>query len=290
MKVLVTGATGYIGAHVCKQLHQAGHNVIAIDKTFHQNNIVKYCTDLIKFNIGFEPWMGAPLKVDAVIHLAAYISVEESTQHAVDYYENNIRSCRYTLTEFVEYKHFIFASTGAAFDPQNPYAISKIVSEAYVKEIAFNCHTIFRFFNVSGLDTEFSPTGTPTHLIRRAAMAARGKIPALTIFGSDFDTRDGTCIRDYVHVIDLANTIVRVVEAGPQNTPYECVGSGTGFTVKEIIHAMEAVTGQTLNTNIGLRRAGDAPITLTPSVTKFMKTEHSIGDMCRSAYEFEGRT
>lgn len=289
MKILVTGGNGYIGAHVVKQLTERGHEVISIDENVDQNNISKYAKvlehDLTK------SYEGQDLNVDAIVHLAAYISVEESTQDPLKYYHNNLLSTYNLLTnKKFKTKHFLFASTGAAFDPKCPYATSKVVCEDVVKQLAAGKYSIFRFFNVSGLDAEFSPTGTPTHLIRRAAMAAAGKIDKLTIFGSDFETRDGTCVRDYVHVVDLANAICNVAENGPVNSPYECIGSGTGYTVKEIVKAMEKVVGKTLNIDMGPRRAGDAPSLLTPEVSKFMKPNHDIYDMCKSAYEREMRT
>lgn len=286
MKVLVTGGNGYIGAHTVKQLFLRGHEVISIDRNSYQNDISKYAKvitcDLI------EPYKGAPINVDAIVHLAAFISVEESTEFPFEYYENNIRStANLLLSDKIKTEHFLLASTGAAFDPKCAYATSKVACEDIVRQLAKGRFTIFRFFNVSGLDEEFSPTGVPTHLIRRAAMAAAGKLDGLTIFGDDFETRDGTCVRDYVHVVDLANAICNAVEHGPSNTPYECIGSGNGYTVKEIVKAMEKATGKTVNITMGPRRSGDAPSLLTPSVSKFMVPSHDIYDMCLSAYQHE---
>ena len=292
-KVLVTGGNGYIGAHVIKKLAlHGGFDISNIDYrplNDTPNNVEKYCYKTYNDDLTSEDYFEMyHIDYDAIIHLAAFISVEESVERPLKYYQNNINSTINLLQkEFGRYDHFLFASTGAAFDPTNPYATSKIVCEDIVKFKAANKFTNFRFFNVSGLDTEFHPTGNPTHLIRRAAMAAAGKIEKLTIFGTDFDTRDGTCIRDYVHVNDLANTIVKLVENGPVCTPYECIGSGTGYTVREIVTAMEKVVGKSINISEGPRRAGDAPVTLTPSVSTFMKAEHTIEDMCLSAYNHE---
>lgn len=288
MKILVTGGNGYIGAHVVKQLFERGHEVISIDENINQNDISEYATvihhDLVKL------YDGDMIEVDALVHLAAYISVEESTKDPMKYYVNNTISTFNLLSNpKFKFDHFLLASTGAAFDPKCPYATSKVVCEDIVKQLVAGKYSIFRFFNVSGLDPEFSPTGNATHLIRRAAMAAAGKLDKLTVFGSNFETRDGTCVRDYVHVIDLADAICNTVENGPTNSECECLGSGTGFTVKEIIDAMQKVTNKHINIDMGPARAGDAASLLTPHVSKFMKPKHTIFDMCLSAYEYEMR-
>lgn len=281
MIILLTGATGYIGAHVAKELHARGHSVYGLDKNTNQNNIDKYCTAVINCDLNTNK-LEDSWKWDAIIHLAAYISVEESVADPLKYYSNNINSTVNLLS--LETDHFLFASTGSAFDAQNPYSRSKIMCEEIIRSKCPN-HTIFRFFNVSGIDPEFSPTGNPTHLIRRLAMLATGKLDEFTVYGTDFPTPDGTCVRDYIHVIDLANAICNALDAGPMNTEYECLGSGTGYSVHEVVAAMEIATGLKLDVKYGPRRLGDAPIITTPWVSELLNPKYSLVDMCKSAYQ-----
>jgi len=131
--------------------------------------------------------------------------------------------------------------------------------------------------------------GAPTHLIRVAAMVASGKIPDLKIFGTDYDTRDGTCIRDYIHVVDLARAIVNAVERGPANTPYECLGSNVGYSVKEVISTMENVTGKKLNTIEAPRREGDAVSSVVDKLSDLVTLNKTIEDMCYDQYKLELR-
>jgi UDP-glucose 4-epimerase len=129
--------------------------------------------------------------------------------------------------------------------------------------------------------------GTPTHLIRVAAMVASGKLPHINIFGVDYDTRDGTCIRDYIHVSDVSNAIAKAVEQGPQNTPYECLGSNTGYSVLEVLDAMEQVTGKKLERIISDRRTGDAVASVVDKLSNYATLTKSIEDMCLDQYKLE---
>lgn len=291
-RILVTGGNGYIGSHLIKQLAEHGHRIDVIDYNPHQNLGVKnYLSKSSAFNLADITAFGTiDLYYDVIIHLAALISVEQSIYEPSRYYFNNLQSTQNLLRRSF-YDHFIFASTGAAFDPTSPYARSKVACEDIIREYASSSYsTILRFYNVSGLDPEFHPTGTPTHLIRRAAMAAAGKLNELTVYGTDFSTRDGTCVRDYVHVLDLADAICNTVEHGPSRTEYECIGSGAGFTVKEIITSMKQVTGIDFQVIEGPKRLGDAPSLLTPNVSKFMDAKRTINDMCLSAFDYERKT
>jgi UDP-glucose 4-epimerase len=190
------------------------------------------------------------------------------------------------LLDCVDTGHILFASTSSAIEMASPYARSKVCAEDVIKEKA-DGYTIFRFFNVSGTDGRNRQLGPPSHLIKIAAMAAAGKLPEIEIYGTDYDTRDGTCIRDYVHVVDLSKAIVKAVEAGATNTPYECLGSNQGYSVLEVLDTMERVSGVKLNRIISSRREGDAVSSVVDELSDFITLEKTIEDMCRDQYNFE---
>jgi UDP-glucose 4-epimerase len=289
MRILLTGGFGYIGAHVAAQLSSHGFSFDVIDKNFMSPN-----RDFVRHRAAatWEIDLQDPLfpnllsGYDVIIHLAAYISVEESTKKPAEYWKNNLGSTFAFDLSTVD--HLIFASTGTAFNPTNPYAATKVACERYLHDMRaagkLN-HTIFRFYNVSGLGNGIKPTGQPTHLIRIAALAARGEIPELTVFGSDYDTRDGTAIRDYIHVEDVAASIVNAIKKGPANTEFECLGTGSGSTVLEVIAAMEKATGKKINLKFAGRRAGDDVKTVCPSQYRHISISKTLEDMCLSAYE-----
>lgn len=283
MQVLVTGATGYIGSHVCKTLKEHGHTVTGWDINIHgeYNDISGYCdhfeyVDVTK-NIRGD--------FDAVVHLAGRSVVPQSMKEPTEYYRVNTMGTA-NIIDRVYTDHVIFASTSSAWEMASPYARSKVAAEDVIKEKASG-YTIFRFFNVSGTDKINRQLGSATHLIRVAAMVAADKLPGIEIFGTDYPTRDGTCIRDYIHVVDLAKSIVTAVESGPQNTPYECLGSNTGFTVLEVLDVMEQVTGKKLNRIISQRRPGDAIASVVDNLSPLCKLTKNIEDMCLDQYLLE---
>lgn len=284
MKVLVTGATGYIGSHVCKLLKEHGHHVTAWDTNIHgeYNDIRAYCDQFWPVDVNTRRVRG---EYDAVVHLAGRSVVPQSLLEPTEYYRVNVMGTA-NLLERVQTDHILFASTSSAWEMASPYARSKVAAEDVIKEKA-NGHTIFRFFNVSGTDGHNRQLGAPTHLIRVAAMVAAGKIPDIKIFGNDYDTRDGTCIRDYIHICDLAAAIVNGVEAGPANTDYECLGSNTGFTVLEVLDTMEAVTGKKLNRILAPRREGDAVASVVDNLSNLVTLTKTIEDMCYDQYNLE---
>ena len=285
MKVLVTGATGYIGSHVCKLLKEHGHYVTAWDINIHgeYNDIRQYYDEFGQFDITKE----VRGEFDSVVHLAGRSVVPQSLKEPTEYYRVNAMGTS-NMLDRVQTDNFIFASTSSAFEMASPYARSKVAAEDIIKEKSSG-HTIFRFFNVSGTDGVHRQLGAPTHLIRVAAMVAAGKFPHINIFGVDYDTRDGTCIRDYIHVSDLSAAIVKAVEYGPQNTPYECLGSNTGYSVLEVLDAMERVTGKKLERIISDRRAGDAVASVVDKLSNYATLTKSIEDMCLDQYNLEMR-
>ena len=284
MRVLVTGATGYIGSHVCKLLAEHGHEVWGFDKNIHGefNDVEHYCHKFWIQDIMDKYLHG---RADAVVHLAGRSVVPDSLKEPTEYYRVNVMGTK-NAVESLQHDHFLFASTSSAWEMASPYARSKVAAEDVIKEKA-NGYTIFRFFNVSGTDGVNRQLGAASHLIRVAAMVAAEKLPNIKIFGTDYDTRDGTCIRDYIHVVDLAGAIVKAVENGPVNTPYECLGSNHGWTVLEVLDVMEQVTGKKLNRVVAPRREGDAVASVVDKLSDFVTLSKSIEDMCLDQYKLE---
>lgn len=283
MKVLITGATGYIGSHVCKILKEHGHFVEAWDINIwgQYNNIQGFCDRFYHYDVTKK----VTGDFDAVVHLAGRSLVEPSVRNPTEYYFTNIFGTA-NMLDRVKTDHFVFASTSSAWEMASPYARSKVAAEDVIKEKATG-YTIFRFFNVSGTNGHFRQLNPPSHLIHIAALCAAGKIPQINIYGTDYPTRDGTCIRDYVHVVDLASAIVKAVETGPVNTPYECLGSDQGYSVLEVLDTMERVTGIKLNRVYANRRPGDAVTSVVDKLSNFITLRKTIEDMCLDQYNFE---
>ena len=288
-KILVTGAYGYIGSHTVKALSQHGYEVTALDNKVTFNDISKYVNKIFIDDItDMNYWYG---RYDHVVHLAAAISVEESQFKPWKYINRNIigtnNALHSTLHDFDNIK-ITFASTATAFNPVSVYAQTKLLAEKLIKEKAKH-FTNIRFFNVAGSDGEFGQTGKPTHLIRIAAEAAAGKRPYIQINGTDWPTYDGTCVRDYIHVNDIVNGIIKSVEQ-PSNNDYDCLGSGKNYSVRDVIATMKSVTGNDFKVIEGPRREGDAAvITLPDNVVNFYEPAHTLEEMCLSAYEAELR-
>ena len=236
LKVLVTGCTGYIGSHLCKVLFEAGHEITGLDIEWKKhNNVTRYCHRILIKDVTRHV---IDEDYDVIVHLAGLIQVEESVALPTRYYATNLGGTVNMLRQgFNGQPHFIFASTAGAFDAQSPYARSKLAAEDVIKEQSDN-YTIFRFFNVAGSDGMHRQVGRASHLIRIAAEAAAGKRDYMYMYGDDYDTKDGTCIRDYIHVVDLVNAIRDTIKHGAFNTSYECIGSGKGYSVKEVINTM----------------------------------------------------
>jgi UDP-glucose 4-epimerase len=285
--ILVTGATGYIGAHVLKELYKHVKTdeiyIQALDiDTNNRNYVNPYCHALLEIDVReFRPSMS----YDVIIHLAGLVQVAESMEKPYEYYDTNLNGT-INLLKNIKCNHFIFASTAGAFDPVSPYAKSKVAAEDVIRQLAPG-YTIFRFFNVAGSNGEHRQHGPSTHLIRVAAEAVAGKREKIIINGSDYPTRDGTCVRDYIHVVDLAKAIVKAALSIPKNAKYECLGSNKGFTNLEVLDIMKDVTGKDFHVEFGPRREGDPAVLQIDGTSEYLTIKRNLVDMCRSAYDME---
>ena len=284
MRILVTGCNGYIGSHVVYRLKVAGHHITGWDINVHgEHNNIGHYLDVSRNNDVRDNYIEG--EFDAVVHLAGLAVVPQSMITPLAYYVTNINGTANILKK-VKTDHFLFASTSSAWEMASPYARSKVAAEDVIRQLS-NDYTIFRFFNVSGTSGQFRQLGEATHLIRVAAEVAAGKRPYLNVFGTKYATRDGTCIRDYVHVMDLADAIAESIARGPARTPYECIGSNTGYTVMEVVDVMSKVTGKLIPIELSEPREGDAVKSVVDKLSPLVTLRRTIEDMCLSQYQLE---
>jgi UDP-glucose 4-epimerase len=292
MNVLVTGGAGYIGSHAVRELVAHGHRVVVLDNLSHGHResidprakfIEGSTSDLTLLTRTF-----ASHAIEAVMHFAADIEVGESVVNPHKYYQNNFANSLTLLSaiQSAGIKKLVFSSTAAVYgnpektpivessrrEPINPYGRSKMMVEMAIEDFcrAYGMgYTILRYFNVAGA----SPDGRigedhhpESHLIPRILMAAREPDEIVRIFGTDYPTPDGTCIRDYVHVVDLVRAHVLAIEkiTAGEGRVYN-LGSENGFSVREVISACEKVTGQKLNVSEEARRPGDPAVLIASS-------------------------
>ena len=284
MRVLVTGSNGYIGSHVVECLAQHGNQVWGADINVHgeRNDVAEYLQASYSWDVRGNDPQG---EFDAVVHLAGLAAVADSVVRPWDYYHTNVWGTRNVLSR-VATRHFIFASTASAWEMASPYARSKVAAEDVIREFTDD-YTIFRFFNVSGTNGRFRQLGEATHLIRVAAEVAAGRRDHVMVHGTDYATRDGTGVRDYVDVRDLARTITESVRRGPTRTPWESIGTDRGYTVLEVLQTMREVTGHAVPVKFGARRQGDAVSSLVDRVSDLVRLDHDLRDMCLSQYQLE---
>ena len=286
MSILVTGGCGYIGSHMVHELRDAGQSVVVVDNlsTGHTWALPED-VPLVVGNVGDEALIAKVIsthKVDAIIHFAGSIVVPESVADPLGYYQNNTVNSRNLMAAAVKggVKHFIFSSTAAvygnpetspvtedaALKPVSPYGSSKLMTEIMLADTAIAHDFRFvalRYFNVAGADPK-ARTGqsTPraTHLIKVACETALGQRPGMEIFGTDYATSDGTCVRDYIHVTDLVrahSAALAYLRNGGSSTIMNC-GYSKGYTVREVIEAVKRVAKVDFKVTESARRPGDA--------------------------------
>ena len=285
--ILVTGGAGYIGSHIVRDLGQKGFNPVVYDNlsTGNRDNILY--GDFILGDVGDTSPVKETIRkynIKSVIHFAAFIVVSESVSQPLKYYENNslntfklVKACIETGIE-----NFVFSSTAAVYgipetvpvpetalmNPINPYGKSKVVTEMLLKDVSlaypgFN-YIALRYFNVAGADREArigQNYKTPTHLMTLALRTALGDFPYLNIFGTDYNTPDGTAVRDYIHIDDLSHAHLLALDylkAEKQSRVFNC-GYGMGRSVLEVVEASKKITGIDFPTKSAERRPGDPP-------------------------------
>ena len=289
--ILVSGGAGFIGSHVCKLLNQKGYTPIVIDNlSTGYKEFVKW-GPLIKADIQDKQAVKDLIqkyKPIAAMNFASYINVGESVQNPSKYYVNNVANSTIFFETLIEnnVKNVVFSSTAAVYGnpiqdkideshpylPVNPYGQTKLMMEQILKDFsnAYDSkYVIFRYFNATGSDPELEIGEShypETHLIPLVVDALQGRRESITVFGDDYDTADGTCVRDYIHVLDLAEAHVLGVEhllAGKDSCIMN-LGNGNGFSVSEVIDVVKKVSGKEIPVTAGSRRDGD-PGTLVAS-------------------------
>ena len=284
--VLVTGGAGYIGSHVVKQLGAAGHTVVTLDNLSRGNRGAVLHGELVQGDTADGDLVTRLLRahrIDTVMHFAAFTIVPESVREPLRYYANNTCAARELIARCVDggVARFIFSSTAAVYGipetplcrednplaPINPYGWSKAMAEQMLRDACAASdmrHIILRYFNVAGSDPEGEigqSTEGATLLVKVACEVAVGRRPALQVFGTDYPTPDGTGVRDYIHVCDLADAHLQAMgylTRGGESGTFNC-GYGHGYSVREVIDAVERQTGKPLPVVYAARRAGDPP-------------------------------
>jgi len=330
--ILVTGGCGYIGAHTIVDLIENGFDVISVDNLSRANDnslkgveaitgkkIKNYQVDLTNKVTTESIFIENP-NITGIIHFAAYKAVGESVEAPLAYYDNNLFSLVHILQMAVKYKvkHFIFSSSCTVYgnpavipvtentplqNAASPYGATKQMGESIVRDTAF-AHPLstilLRYFNPVGAHPSILigelPIGRPQNLVPAITQTAIGKLPTMQVHGADYDTRDGSCIRDYIHVADIAHAHTLALQFSIKNNKEKScevfnLGTGNGITVLEAIHAFEKVSGVKLNYEIGPRRAGDI-VSIYANNEKAVKQlgwncKYGLDEMMFTAWQWE---
>ncbi|MBM7853718.1 UDP-glucose 4-epimerase [Desulfohalotomaculum tongense] len=307
-KILVAGGAGYIGSHTCKVLAEAGYEPVVYDNlVYGHREFVKWgpfeegdLLDRERLNEVFKKYC-----IDSVMHFAAFSCVGESVENPIKYYRNNVTGTINLLEAAVNHGvlKVVFSSTCSTYGnpvsipideqhpqvPINPYGMSKLMVEKILDDFdsAYKLKSVkLRYFNAAGADpsAEIGEKHNPeTHLIPVVLDAAAGRRPYITIFGTDYDTKDGTCIRDFIHVNDLADAhllALQYLENGGDSEAFN-LGNGQGYSVKEVIYTVQKVTGQKIKIVEGARRPGDPPVLVGSSqkIQRMLKWAPQYNDL-----------
>lgn len=329
MQILLTGGLGYIGSHTAVELLEKGHEVIILDNLVNASiSIVKKIKEITKKEIIFYPYDICDIvkveevfqkhKIDCCIHFAGLKIVNDSIYKPLEYYDNNIVGTLSLLKVMQKYscKNIVFSSSASVYGDteqvpiteevekgicSNPYAWSKsmieqILSDLYRADNSWNI-VLLRYFNpvgahYSGLLGDI-PVGVPTNIMPYICQVASGKREKVFVFGNDYPTKDGTGVRDFIHVVDLAKGHVKALKAIKNGTGFSLynLGTGKGYSVLELIHTFEKVNNITINYEIAPRREADIAISYAdPSKAEReldWKAEYNLEQMCKDAWNFE---
>lgn len=328
MNILVTGGLGYIGSHTCVELLDAGYDIVVVDNLYNadisvKDRIEKITGKTFKFyenDVCDEAALEkifSENKIDAVIHFAAYKAVGESVQLPLKYYENNLTStiklCKVMKKHNV--KAFVFSSSATVYgspktlpiredfplSTTNPYGSTKLYNEGILKDVSISDKDfsviILRYFNPigahsSGLIGE-DPKGIPNNLMPYIVKVAAGELECLNVFGNDYNTHDGTGVRDYIHVVDLAKGHLKAIEKAMEEpgVKYYNLGTGTGYSVLDLVTTYEKVNNVKVPYKIVGRRAGDIAACYADPTKAYKelgwKAELGIEEMCRDSYLYQ---
>jgi len=289
MKILVTGGAGYIGSVVVEESLRSGHEVVVIDSLENgHRDAVPRGIPFIHAHISERETLREAcrtFKFDAVIHMAAYSLVSESVRSPQKYYRNNVEAGIVLLQTMAEcgVGKIVFSSTAAVYGepvkqpieeddpgtPTNPYGETKLAFENELRNFSAENglhHVSLRYFNAAGATEERGERHEPeTHLIPLALQTAAGLREAIDVYGDDYPTRDGTCVRDYIHVIDLARAHILALEAPSPSPVYNLGCGGQGYSVTEVLETAEKVTGRQIKRRLAPRRLGDPPTLIASS-------------------------
>ena len=319
MRIFVTGGAGYIGSHVVKALGKEGHELLIYDNLSTGHEWAVLSGRLLRGDLADRPAIREALRdfrPEAVMHFAASIQVEESVREPLAYYRNNVIHTLNLLEAMRETgtARFVYSSTAAVYGipetipvderaplrPINPYGASKVMVEQILADLAAASdfrYCALRYFNVAGADPEGrigQAYRNPTHLITRALKTAKGESPKLSIYGTDYPTTDGTCVRDYIHVDDLASAHLSALDRLMRTGETEIMncGYGHGYSVREVVDIAKKVTGVAFAVEETGRRAGDPPALVADSrrireLTGWKPLHDDLEFIIRTAWEWE---
>ncbi len=325
MNILVTGGAGYIGSHTVKQLLDAGHQIVVLDNFYSGHRwAVDPAATLIEGDIANQALIGeiiAEHKIDSVVHFAGHIVVPESVLDPFKYYQNNVVGSLRLIQTCAEngITRFVFSSSAAVYGlpeaeqvdeaarlaPINPYGHTKLITEMTLEDVAGAYQqpsrpfrfVALRYFNAAGAQVAGNlgqSTPEATHLIKVACEAATGARDQMMIFGSDYDTPDGSCVRDYIHVEDLASAHLKALDYladGGESAKLNC-GYGQGYSVKDVVSMVKRVSGVNFTAIESERRAGDPPslIANNTKIKQLLDWQPQHNDLeliCKTAFEWE---